>query len=314
MSERQEEPRQCEAAKRSADRDLRFSRITGLWALGLVVSMGCEEPNLIRVPDFGVPDLGTPDLGWDGGTPDLGSLPQVDVGFPPTDAGVPVAEEPVYIHTGTTLYSYDSDTNAAIEVGEFRDADGPIDNIVDIAINRDGLMYGGRGGRRDEFPRDIVLIDPETAFCRYLFGFDDELNGLTFLPDGRLVVAGQRVSVLDPNTGALLVEYSSANAFETSGDIVGLPDGLLYWTVRAAEGEAPGDRVVRIDPATGRATLLSKLAVDRIFGLGFADDTLFGFSRTGVVVAIDPQSGFTVLESPLSGAWFGATTNPVVWD
>ncbi len=114
MSERQEDSRQSEAAMRSADRDQRFSRITGLWALGLVVSMGCEEPNLIRVPDFGVPDLGTPDLGWDGGTPDMGTLPQVDVGFPPSDMGVPVAEEPVYIHTGTTLYSYDSDSNAAI--------------------------------------------------------------------------------------------------------------------------------------------------------------------------------------------------------
>lgn len=273
----------------------------------------CETDQLSVLPD--PPDAGATvadaapaiDVGF---AADATAVVEVDAGFPPP------AVEPVYIHTGDTLYSYDPVGHIARVVGRFNAADGArIEGMVDIAIDLGGRMYGGT---RD---RQVYAIDPETAACTFLFEFDDALNGLTFLADGRLVVAGERVSIVHPLTGALISEVVSARDYETSGDIVGLPDGKLYWTVRNRQGagggqagQGTGDGLVRIDPITGTAQWLSTAGVAKIFGLGFAGDALYGFSDTGVVVTLDPTSGDVIAERPLNGRWWGATTNPVLWE
>ena len=71
----------------------------------------------------------------------------------------------------------------------------------------------------------MYRINPETAFCTYQFDYDDVPHGLTFLDDGRLVAAGERVTILDPATGEAIQEMLGAEPYETSGDLVGLPDG-----------------------------------------------------------------------------------------
>lgn len=281
----------------------------------MLVLAACEEDQLFEIPptpDAGFVDAGFPDSGVrqirDAGflTPDSGVAPTPDAGFPPP------AEEPVYIHTGDSLFSYDPDTNATELIGVFRDRNGPLERqMVDIAIDLEGRMYGGtRHPMGEPMGNEIYLIDPATGFCTLRFTFDDVLNGMTFLDDGRLVVAGERVSVVDPTNGQLLVEFPAAQAFETSGDIVGLPDGNLYWTVRGAEA----DEVVRIDPASGRTTNLGAVRLRAIFGLGYADNQLFGFSSSGNVVVIDPSNGRVLNQRTLEGRWFGATTNPVRWE
>lgn len=246
-----------------------------------------------------------PDAGFvDAGTPDSGEPPP--------------AMEPVYIHTGQTLYSYDPATNTTARIGDFFLATGQLEDMVDIAIDSEGRLFGGtrQAGSQADSNR-IYQIDPQTAECRYRFTYDDTLHGLTFLPDGRLVIAGERVSVVDPISGQQLLEFPSANAYETSGDIVGLPDGLLYWTVRGQrrmDGTYDSDGVVRIDPATGNLSWLGNAAVSRIYGLGYANGQLFGFSSSGIVVTIEPINGAVIRQAPLAGRWFGATTNPVVWE
>jgi hypothetical protein len=283
-----------------------------LWAL-LTFSLACEKDVLFQepiIPDSGVhPDSGSadPDAGSrDSGLPDARPL---------TDAGVPQADEPVYIQTGTTLYSYDPARNQAVRVGDFREERGPIELMVDIAIDRSGTMYGGVSEHvaNGVFENRIYLINPETAFATYLFDFDDKLNGMAFLDDGRLVIAGERVTVIDPQSGQALVSWPSTDQFETSGDVVGLPDGHLYWTVRGADpGDA--DRVVRIDPSSGMTAVIGDASVTSIFGLGYAEGVLYGFTSGGEVVTLDPQSGEVIAVQTLSGRWYGATTNPVLWD
>lgn len=276
--------------------------------------LACERDALheyIPPPDSGVViprDAGPP--------PDAGF---VDAGVVERDGGgPPPASEPVYIHTGETLFSYDPTTNTTSRVGDFFVDRGELESMVDIAIDREGRLYGGtrQAGSQGNENR-IYQIDPATARCTYRFSYDDTLHGLTFLPDGRLVIAGERVSVVDPVSGTQLVEFPGANAYETSGDIVGLPDGLLYWTVRGErrpDGSFASDGMVRIDPASGVLTYLGSAAVTRIYGLGYANDELFGFSSNGVVVTIAPSTGAVIRQAPLEGRWFGATTNPVRWD
>ena len=290
-------------------RALRFA----LTSVVVVAVTGCEQERLFETPPAF--DAGFIDAGF----PDSGERVLRDAGFLTRDTGVvedaglpPPAEEPVYIHTGDSLFSYDPDSNQVDLVGEFHDSNGPLErDMVDIAIDDNGTMYGGtREPGGEPTGNRVYLIDPETGFCSLRFQFDDTLHGMTFLPDGRLVIAGERVSVVEARTGALLLEFPAARDYQTSGDIVGLPDGNLYWTVR---GEEAAD-VVRIDPSTGRIQPLGTARLRGIFGLGYADDQLFGFSSTGFVVVINPSNGTVIRQDRLDGRWFGATTNPVRWN
>ncbi len=278
------------------------------WYIGVLSAslalVRCEEDGVFKVPprpDLGFIDAGFPDMGF----PDAMVMP--DAGFPPP------ATESVYIQTGDSLYSFDPSQNRSVLVGMFRTNQGPLeDPMVDIAIDENGHMYGGTGTRRDE--KRVYLIDPETAFCTFLYQFNDNLNGMAFDGRGRLIVAGEQLSVVDPRTGRVLLRFEAASTtYETSGDVVGLPDGNLYWTVRG-ENRGDNDLLVRLDPNDGRMTLLGELSRAGLYGLGYANGELYGFTSEGEVVTIDPNSGRVLSTRSLEGLWFGATTNPVVWE
>ncbi len=265
--------------------------------VAILAAAGCETDQITVAPtspDSGVvPDAGFPDAGFP------------DAGFP--DAGEPPpAAELVYIHTGDTLSAFDPLDGTVTRIGAFRDSNGPIERMVDIAIDLDGRMFGGTSERK------IVQIDPSNGFCTERFTFDDTLHGMTFVSDGRLVVAGERVTIVDVDSGRALSELSGARRYETSGDVVGLPDGMLYWTVRNSTPE-DGDGVVRLDPNTGRTTWLGAARISKLYGLGYANGELLGFSDEGMVVRLDATTGRVLDVSTLEGRWWGATTNPVRW-
>ena len=110
----------------------------------------------------------------------------------------------------------------------------------------------------------------------------------------------------DLRTGAL-TPLVARGEYSTSGDIIGLPDGMLYWTVTG------GDALVQVDPADGTTRRRGNIGISGIYGLGYAYGELLGFVSSGRVVVIDESSGDTEDNAPLSGSWWGATTNPVLW-
>ena len=284
------------------------STLLCLLALGSLAAgaLACEADTGLRraedPPDVGFPD---PDAGFP--DPDAG-FPDPDAGFAPDaeprpDAGFPpmTATEPVYLNSATSLYSWRPDQSSPVKVGDFREGRTMLRNMIDIAIDLSGHLYGGTSDKR------VLLIDPDTGTCRFLFESDDSLTGLTFLSDGRLVVAGEHVSIVDALTGRVLRTLATGTQYQTSGDIIGLPDGNLYWTVTG------GDGLVRINPSTGATQFLGDIGVDRIFGLGYANGTLYGFTKEGDVLAIDQLDGAAHGQRSLRNAWWGATTNPVLW-
>lgn len=234
-------------------------------------------------PDAGIPIVETPDAGED----------------------IPVAVDPVYINTGESLYSYNPQNGVASLRGSFMSNSGAITGMVDIAIDLNGRMFGGTT------ERELFRIDPTNAHCTHLATYSDILHGMTFLSDGRLVVAGHAVTTVDPSTGRTLETLVAEGEYETSGDIIGLPDGKLYWSVRG-DRNAP-DNIVRIDPQTHNTTVLGGTSVIAIYGLGYANDVLYGFLRDGERVELDQQDAHLIDERPLDGRWYGATTNPVLW-
>ena len=209
-------------------------------------------------------------------------------------------DEKVYLHTGTELYSWDPDTGTLQIIGAFyRSDDGDVEAITDIAIDGSGLFYGVSYNT-------LYRIDGHTAEVWPISPIDFPLFGLTCTYEGRLIGGGDGLFEIDTETGAITT-LVPAGTYETSGDLVGLPDGLLYWAVR------DGDDLVVVDPSSGVTIARGEIGVEAIYGLGYADGSLYGFTEAGVVIEINPSNGQVVSSTSLPGTWWGATTNPSVW-
>ena len=100
--------------------------------------------------------------------------------------------------------------------------------------------------------------------------------------------------------------------YQTSGDIVGLPSSLLYWLVRS--DDESGDRLVEVDAISGVNRVVGSVGVTNLFGVGYAGGSLYGFSDEGLMVEIDPATAAVLSERDLTSSWWGAATNPVVWE
>ena len=75
-----------------------------------------------------------------------------------------------------------------------------------------------------------------------------------------------------------------------------------------------GDELVKLDPSSGMTQWIGATGQDGLYGLGYDDGELFGFSVEGKVVAINPQEASGQLRGRVPNvSWWGATTNPVIW-
>jgi hypothetical protein len=214
----------------------------------------------------------------------------------------PVATEPVYLNTGSSLYSYDPTSNTATRIGDFKDGGTKLSTMTDTAIDLNGHMFGCAYA-------ELYAIDPNTAAVTHVATMNGEFNSLTFLSDGRLIGAADGdVAYVDTSNGRTTPLVRNTG-FVSSGDIVGLPDGKLYWSVE----NGGNDALVVVDPATAKATRLGDTGLTNLFGMGYAYGDLLGFSSAGTAAVLDTSNGRATSTTPLTGVWWGATTNPVLW-
>jgi len=224
-----------------------------------------------------------------------------DTGYEePIDEGIPSATEVMYLHTSNLLYSWDENGNIDT-VGQFYMTDDYAPSITDLAIDLSGNMFAVSSN-------GLYRVDPNDARLEFICEMDEYLVGLTFLADGRLLAAGESILWVDPNTCSRAV-FVDSGSYETSGDIVGLPDGNLYWTV------VGGDDLVRFDSITGETEFVGEIGSTNLWGVGYFNGVLYGFSSTGTIVHIDPDTANVIHEEETSGQyWWGAASNPVHWD
>lgn len=213
-----------------------------------------------------------------------------------------VADKLVYANTSDTLFEVEPSTGGVSRIGTFSDG---VSGMVDIAIDTDGHMYGGTFDA-------LYAIVPRTAMVTKICDIDTSMYALTFSSDGRLFAGGDATIVeidIDDCSVRVLLEGS---IYSTSGDLVGLPDGYLYWTVDGSDG----DGLVRVDPNSGVTRWIGSIGTDNLFGLGYSeeDERLYGFSSGGDIVEISPVDASAVtLSQDEDLGWWGATTNPVAW-
>ena len=271
----------------------------------LLLVVGCSEygiqgeksDNLGTELDTASPDTATPEDG-DTGEPE-------DTAGDPNNEEPPPADAPVYANTGGQLFEVEPITGERTLIGTFIDADSgtAITPFVDIAIDLEGRMYGGTFDA-------LYQIDPSDATVREICAPDAGMVALTFTSDGELIAGGDDgVHIININNCRVTALVTEGD-YMTSGDLVGLPDGYLYWTVETSSR----DGLVRVDPLTGDTTYIGDVGYSEIFGLGYDEGELFGFNSWGETITISPSTAeATELIADDEMAWYGATTNPVQW-
>lgn len=223
-----------------------------------------------------------------------------------TDTDEPIASAPLYANTKGELFTVDPQTGWVTAVGTFRHGGDTVEGMVDIAVDADGRLFGATFDT-------LWRVDPETAalspLCEVPFAF----YALTATDSGELVGGAEDdLLLIDPDTCASSFLSQGAD-HETSGDLVGLPDGFLYWTTLG--GRDKPDELVRVHPQTGQAQRIGSVGFDRLFGLAYAEGQLYGFSSSGDIIRIDPRQGHASLLAHTGDlSWWGAATNPVAWD
>jgi hypothetical protein len=271
-------------------------------ALALLLLGACTEYDLNRdLPGEGggEGDTAAPSGG------DTGALPD-DTGDPAEDTGTSVppggSTEALYAHSAGVLYSIEPVAPYTVTpIGSFSGGS----EITDLAIDGDGRMIAVGF-------QEVYEVDPATARLTLLDRHSGEINALSFLDDGTLLAGGDdRMFEVDPQTGAL-GPAGDIGGWYFAGDMVGLPDGLLYCAASRSSTGGQSSLVVW-DPVAGAVVSDAPTGVGSLYGIGWAEDTLFGFSSEGTIVTIDPTTGAATEVARPGIAFYGAATNPWAW-
>lgn len=214
----------------------------------------------------------------------------------------------IYVQSATALSWLDPDDPVSVYIGEFRFPEGPDGQVVDIAIDRFGVMYAIASAV-------LHACDPATAVC-WALG-DLPANSLAMLPLGTIEADDDTLVALAGSTWVLgrlrgpelsLDEVASVAPYESRGDIATAANGLTVFT---SPGVA-GDRVVAIDPALG--VVLGEVTTipesTGFYGAAAARGSIWLFDQLGTMWIMDPTTGASaVVGSDPAGIW-GAAAHP----
>lgn len=250
---------------------------------------------------------------------------------PPPPEEPALADHPVYANTRDALYEVDPESGDRTLIGTFHFDDGtPLgdeiggnDGMTDIAIDSQGRLYGGTYG-------SLWRIDARTAEVAFVCDMRADqqrlMYAMAFTPDDELIASGDdgTISRVETNNCETTVVLESP-IYDTAGDLVGLPDGYIYWTVEEGD-DYDSNGLVRVDPETWYVQYLGTIPVARLYGLSYSDGQLYGFSGNlsgqSKIIGIDPPGAppsdgmittWTIDDDATVGGWWGATTNPVAW-
>jgi hypothetical protein len=243
--------------------------------------------------------------------PSIGFEPAADAGTtpPPADGATVTLPDPVlYAHTGDRLYRVDVGALTATLVGTFAFPGAETRVMSDVAIDRSGTLVGVSFDR-------IYSVGSSTANLVFVGSLVDEFNGLAFVPAGvmdasREVLVGCTsdgyLHAIDPASGVSDMVGEFGDGIESSGDLVYVPGQGLFATVIVDGGST--DQLARIDPATGRATVIGSTGYAELWGLAWLGGWIYGFNPAGDLVRLDPATGAGTLYATASLPWHGAAT------
>jgi hypothetical protein len=199
-------------------------------------------------------------------------------------------------HSATNLYRVDPFTGIVDDLGT-------IPSILDIDVSNDGILYGVSNTellyRDDRLSRWNVIGNLGVR--------DWAPNGLAIDSRGRgYLTSRDKLYRVDLVTGVATLVGDAGADFESSGDCVVNKDDTLYMSSKHLEDT---DTLVQLDGSTGLGTEIGPIGFTRVFGLTAAWGGLFGLTRDGQIIEIDPVTGAGRLLHETPGiSWFGAAS------
>jgi hypothetical protein len=215
------------------------------------------------------------------------------------------ATEAMYGHSSSKLYRYDPLNNVSTLIASFKNQSGGAMSVFDIAITPSGLMYAVTGSALHYVDASTGVLTPIPTDGISAFG---NINGLTSLSNGKLVISGNGVAIYDIATHTLST-LVAPGGYQSSGDIIALPDGYLYMMASSSGS----DRLIQINPSNGATRDIGSTGHSAVYGLGYAYQVFYGFDSSGRVFSINPSTAATTNLANTGIGWYGATTNPVLW-
>jgi len=288
-------------------------------ALAALLFVGCADDVSRFVADSGGLDaaIDAADPVDLGGVVDRGVIPIRDTG------GTDLSTTLVYAHSETVLYAVNPRTNAFTRVGTFTFPSGDRNNhsMNDVAVDADGILVGNTQDA-------LYRIDPDNARCTLIRALPDgNFVGLSYLAAGAIPGTTSEVLVggasngtywrIDPATGMSTrlgqLRMGGTN-FLLSGDIVSTAAGTFATVRRTNAMSGAHDLLATMNPATGELTVIGDTGADRIFGLAYYRNTLYGFTSSGQFIRIDVRTGAGTVVSMPAMQFYGAgvtTTVPI---
>ena len=278
-----------------------------------LAAVGCTER--MTLPGF---DAGTfeSDAGADAGVrPATGPIP---------DSGPRLDNVLIYAHSRETLYTFSPYTNTVDEIGPFMlPGETEPTSVIDLAVNADGDVYVSGYDA-------LYRVDPETAALTHVgdFDVDESFFALTFLGEGVIrpvetLIGATNEGVyyeIDPTDASTQRLGQYPDGWISSGDIVSV-GGRAFATLKDPDNLDAPDVLAEITfTASGSSTVreLGSTFFRQLFGLGSWGDSLYGFSNSGELVRLDPDTGRGTIVSITTGidSYWGAgvtTTAPILF-
>lgn len=215
----------------------------------------------------------------------------------------------IWANDPDTLYQVDPSTFAVTTVGSF----GVADQMTDVAVTPSGQLYGVSF-------TTLYSIDMGTGAATAVADVNSSGdNSLTFLPNGKLLAADSSgdVQIIDPTTGATTPVGNYGSGLVSAGDLVAVRSGIMYGTSSTTAGgaDASSDNVlIRVDTTTGVATQVGATGYGDVWGLAYSNARVIGFTTSGQIIEIDPQTGAGTLLASTGIMFWGAGQSPLVVD
>jgi len=218
----------------------------------------------------------------------------------------------VFAHSASELYSINPQTLAVRSVGPFVWPGAESLEMKDIAIDAKGLMVGVT---KDKF----FHVDLTTAHCTFKGTPGVSMNSLSFIPAHNSDPTGPD-RLLGATTDGLLYEVNRNDGWSTlfgdlgrwssSGDMVSVAGvGTLAMVYK---DPYPDDWLVSIDLKSGWVEAeIGSTALPDIFGLGYWDGVLYGFSNYGYILEIDPITATATIAVDTGLEWAGGGVTTV---
>lgn len=202
----------------------------------------------------------------------------------------------IYVQDSKALSVYDPYTKAVTFIGKFNLPDN--DSVSDIAVDRDGQIYGV------SFLDRFVRIDPASGAATEIARGPGERYPilLTFVPRGTLDPASDALVGfffetedyvrIDTRTGAVttvgtLNAGSTGTIYTPIGDLVSAGSRGVFLTVEG-NPDAGGDLLLQIEPKTGRRLkVVGPTGRTGLYALGYWGGKTFGFTKEGEILEVD---------------------------